>query len=512
MNISQKIKEIVLITLVFTTFGSVAQSQPRVKREFRGVWVATVVNIDWPSKAGLSTETQKKELIAILDQHQQSGINAIMLQIRPAADAFYGESMEQWSRFLTGQQGKAPSPYYDPLGFAITEAHKRGMELHAWFNPYRATFDLIDSHTHPLHISKQKPEWFITYAGKKLFNPGLPEVRQYITSVIMDVVRNYDIDGVHFDDYFYPYPEANQVLNDAKTFQQYGKGFNSINDWRRQNVDTLIHNISDSIHHVKKHVKFGISPFGIWRNKSQDPAGSATNGLDGYGKLFADGRKWVKLGWVDYINPQIYFPFNYAAAAYEKLVDWWADNSFGKHVYVGIGAYRATENKLGWKDRNQIPRQIRYLRENPHVQGAVFFSSKSLRDNLAGLNDSLKTDLYRNLALPPSMDWLDAVHPNAPLLTEALASKSGISLKWQVPLAAKDGETASGFVVYRFAEGQPVNINRAANMIKISYDANFASFTDETAESGKRYTYVITALDRVKNESEASNAVEVKAH
>jgi len=505
-----------LSKLFFSLFFVCSQLRAQIvdhpKREFRGVWVATVVNIDWPSKAGLSSDEQQKEFTAILDQHQKSGINAIMLQIRPAADAFYGQSMEQWSRFLTGQQGKAPKPYYDPLSFAIKEAHKRGMELHAWFNPYRATFDLIDSHTHPLHISKQKPHWFITYGGKKLFNPGLPEVREYITSIIMDVVRNYDIDGVHFDDYFYPYPEANQVLNDAKTFQQYGQGFDSINDWRRQNVDTLIHSISDSIHRAKAYVKFGISPFGIWRNKSQDPAGSETNGLDGYGKLFADARKWVKMGWIDYVNPQIYFPFNYSAAAYEKLVDWWANNSFGRHFYVGIGAYRALENRPGWRDKNQLPRQIRYLRENEHAQGAVFFSSKSLRDNLAGFNDSLQTDIYKYPSLPPTMPWLDAVKPNAPQLDEAVATKNGVNLTWQTPSTAKDDDTASGFVIYRFNDGESINTSRVRAILKISFDAELRSFIDETAEKGKRYTYVLTTLDRIKNESEASNNVTVKAY
>jgi uncharacterized lipoprotein YddW (UPF0748 family) len=277
---------------IFLTLFSIslfAQLQTPPKREFRGAWVATVANIDWPSRPGLSSEIQKKELIRIFDDHQRSGINAIMLQVRPSADAFFGKGTEMWSRFLTGKQGLAPVAYYDPLEFAIVEAHKRGMELHAWFNPYRATTDLLESSTNPQHITRQKPEWFFTYEGKKLFNPGIPEVRQYIVKIIMDVVRNYDVDGIHFDDYFYPYPDGkNRPIPDYDTYQAHGAAkFSDITDWRRNNVDTLIQSLSDSIHFSKAHVKFGVSPFGIWRNKSQDPEGSESAGFDGYGKLYA---------------------------------------------------------------------------------------------------------------------------------------------------------------------------------------------------------------------------------
>lgn len=497
------------IFLLFIGFVSLAQNNP--KREFRGAWVATVSNIDWPSKPGLSAEEQKKELIGILDEHQKSGLNAIMLQIRPAADAFYGQGRELWSRFLTGAQGKAPNPYYDPLYFAITEAHKRGIELHAWFNPYRASFDLIDRNTSPNHITKQKPEWFFTYGGKKLFNPGIPEVRAYIISVIMDVVRNYDIDGVHFDDYFYPYPTPGQVIADHEAYQLHNPNQLGLDDWRRQNVDTLIHAVSDSIHQAKAWVKFGISPFGIWRNKSQDPEGSLTNGLDGYSKLYADARKWCQLGWVDYINPQVYFPMYYPAAAYDKLVDWWSANAFGRHLYIGVGAYRALENKGGWQNRSQIPNQIRYSRENSRVHGSVFFSSKSLRDNLAGINDSLKTNFYQTLALPPKMNWMDAVPPLHPLLVEVEILRRSVQLKWVSPPEASDGQSASGYVIYRFEEGEKPGINNPKNILKITFDETQTSYRDESVIPGKRYTYLVTALDRVKNESEASNYVGILA-
>jgi uncharacterized lipoprotein YddW (UPF0748 family) len=498
----------ILACILFPLFGK-SQNIAHPKREFRGVWIATVANIDWPSKPGLNSDTQKAELIRILNEHQKTGINAIIFQIRPATDALYGKSRELWSRFLTGKQGQAPTPYYDPLDFAIQEAHKRGMELHAWFNPYRATFDLIDANTSPKHITKQKPEWFFTYGGKKLFNPGLPEVRQYIVSVIMDVVKNYDIDGVHFDDYFYPYPEAKQPLTDSETFSKYGAGFKNIDDWRRNNVDTLIHVLSDSIHAAKKHIKFGVSPFGIWRNKSQDPLGSISNGFDGYSKLYANARKWVQMGWLDYINPQIYFPFGYEIAPYDKLSDWWADNAFGKHVYIGQAAYRAMENRLTWVNRSQLSDQIRYIRKNSNIQGSVFFSSKSVTNNLAGLQDSLRNDFYRYPALQPAMNWLDSVKPSVPRELIAKQSGSAIELNWQEALEATDGEKAYGYVVYRFKRGEKIDIEQANHIISISFDASKTSFMDTSVTANQAYVYIVTSIDRLKNESEQSNSVSI---
>ncbi|TZF85909.1 family 10 glycosylhydrolase (plasmid) [Pedobacter sp. BS3] len=504
-----------LLTGLLTCFSNHILSQPQPseppKHEFRGVWIATVANIDWPSKPGLTTEAQKEELIRILDTHQRTGINAIMFQVRPAADAFYSKSEEPWSRYLSGKQGGAPDPFYDPLEFALTEAHKRGMELHAWFNPYRATMDMNPQNTREDHITKTHPGWFFSYGGKKLFNPGIPEVRSYIVRIIMNVVRNYDIDGVHFDDYFYPYPESRQLLPDTDTYRLYGADFDDIDDWRRHNVDTLIHQLSDSIHAAKHYLKFGISPFGIWRNSKRDPEGSETNGLEAYSALYADARKWIKEGWIDYINPQIYFPFGYAAAPYEKLVDWWSNNTYNKHLYIGQGVYRVTENREGWRDKSQIPRQIRYLRNNPRVQGSVFFSSKSLTSNLAGIRDSLQYDLYRYKALQPPMLWLDNTPPLEPMeLTAKTIANNKVLLNWKTPLRSRDGETAYGYVIYRFNEGEEVNIENSRNILTISFDGKQTSYTDDGVRKNVRYTYAVTALDRLKNESGPSNLVVVK--
>lgn len=495
--------------LIFSRLQAQPGDEP--KREFRGVWIATVGNIDWPSKPGLSSELQMAELVRILDEHQQSGMNAIMFQIRPAADAFYGKGREPWSRYLTGVQGKAPQPYYDPLEFALQEAHKRGMELHAWFNPYRATTDLLPSHVSADHITRTHPNWFFAYDGKLLFNPGIPEVRAYIVQVVLDVVRNYDIDGIHFDDYFYPYKDRfNTPIPDSYTYSLFGAGYPDIKSWRRQNVDTLIHTLNDSIHAAKRFVKFGISPFGIWKNYAQDTIGSRTAGGSSYLEQFADSRKWVQQGWVDYINPQLYWTFGYRAAPFENLLDWWSLNTYSRHLYVGQGAYRAAASNAGWQDRTQIPRQVRAIRANPRAQGSVFFSSASLSKNLGGARDSLRYDLYKFKALPPPMLWIDNVPPQAPQNVRAQGSGSQVSLSWTLPKPAADNEQPYGYVVYRFNEGEEVNLARARNIIHISFDGKAPFFTDLKVRSGVRYTYAVTTIDRLKNESPASNLVVVK--
>ncbi|RZK76664.1 MAG: glycoside hydrolase, partial [Pedobacter sp.] len=266
----------------------------------------------------------------------------------------------------------------------------------------------------------------------------------------------------------------------------------------------------DSIHHYKKHVKFGISPFGIWRNKSEDSLGSATNGLSNYRELYADSRKWVEKGWVDYINPQVYFSFTRKAAPFDVLVDWWSNNSFGRHLYIGQGAYLVNQrSEAAWSIPSQIPDQVRYIRNNKRVQGSIYFSSKSFSTVARAAGDSLKNDLYRYPSLPPQMPWLDEIMPNAPQAFSAEAMADGVHLKWVQPTRASDGETASGYVVYRFEEGEEIDILNPKNIIKITFE-NFTTFIDTQAEKGKRYNYLVTALDRLKNESEPSGPVGIQ--
>ncbi len=501
-----------LICLLLFFIAANAQVKPDPKREFRGVWIATLTNIDWPIGRKSTTEKQKQDLIDILDSHQATGINAVVFQVRPAADAFYAKSDEPWSQWLTGVQGQAPNPLYDPLEFAITEAHKRGIELHAWFNPYRATFSPNESLLSATHITKQHPEWFMTYGGTKLFNPGLPEVREYIVHTILNVVDNYDIDGVHMDDYFYPYEIPGQRLTDVETFTKYKAGFVNIEDWRRNNVDLLIKMLSDSIHKHNPHMKFGISPFGIWKNKRPgDPEGSATHGGNSYYELYADSRKWVKLGWVDYITPQIYWPMGYSLAAFEKLVDWWSDNTFERHLYVGQAAYRIGEQRKGsgFRLASEGPNQIKYLRNNARVQGSIFFSSNSITSNPLGFADSLKETYYRHPALPPVMLWLDSVAPKPPQHFDITIKPKSFVLTWKAPELAKDKEPVYGYVIYRFENaGKTLPIDDPANILHIQYNTS-TTFEDRTVQGGKAYTYVVTAIDRLKNESYPSNPVRI---
>jgi uncharacterized lipoprotein YddW (UPF0748 family) len=514
MRLYKYLLTLALSSLIFSiSFAQTVTPEAVIKtepaREFRGVWMATVVNLDWPQNARATSESQKKDLINQLNSHQQTGINAIIFQVRPAADAFYAKSREPWSKYLTGKQGQAPDPLFDPLEFAITESHKRGMELHAWFNPYRATFDGKFSTLASDHITRTKPEWFFTYEGIKLFNPGLPEVREYIVQVILDVVKNYDVDGIHMDDYFYPYPVAGQRIDDQAAFDQYGGDFDEIKDWRRNNVDLLIKMLTDSVHKYKPKMKFGISPFGIWANRGQNAEGSETSGGSSYYENYADTRKWMQQGWIDYIIPQVYWHIGNRAASFDKLVDWWSNNTYNRHLYVGQAPYRYYEARSpGFKNPSEIPNQIRYLRNNPRIQGSVYFRSLTLVNNANHLADTLKHNFYRYPALPPPMLWLDSIPPNAVQNFTGKTEGRGVMLKWDTPLLAKDSEAVYGYVIYRFEEQEQFNMADPKNILHIQYDTE-AIYQDTNVQPGKTYFYVVTAIDRLKNESDRSPTIAV---
>jgi len=503
-------KKIVLLVFGILVLGTalLATAQVSPKREFRGVWIATVSNIDWPSRNTLTPDQQRAEYINILNQHQRSGINAVVVQVRSSCDAMYPSSLEPWSQWLTGRQGQAPQPLYDPLLFMISEARRRGMEFHAWFNPYRAVSDARTANLAPNHIAVTQPTWIRSYGNLRLLDPGLPEVRAYVTRVVMDVVRRYDIDAVHFDDYFYPYPETGVVFNDDSTFLRHARGFTNRNDWRRDNIDLLIKNVSDSIRSAKAWVKFGVSPFGIWQNRgTSTPLGSDTRGLQSFSDIFADSRKWAQQGWVDYSAPQLYWSIGFSAARYEVLVPWWAQNSFGRHLYVGQGAYRInTTTDPNWLNANEVPRQIRLNRTYPEVNGSLFFSSKSVVGNPLAFQDSLRRDFYRLPALIPSMPWKDATPPAAPTLSASMSSQ-GVRLQWTRPDATAPLDRVRQFVLYRFAGNQAVDLNRAEFIRSITPN-DTTSFLDVPGNlADTRFTYVVTAVDRLYNESAGSNAV-----
>lgn len=383
---------------------------PEKNYEFRGVWIATVDNIDWPLRNQYDPQSQQAEFINQLDMHQRNGMNAVIVQVRPASDAFYPSPYEPWSQWLTGKQGKAPFPFYDPLEFTIEEAHKRGFEYHAWCNPYRASLSANRATLAPNHVARLHPEWFVEYGGKLYFDPGNREGQDWVVTVIRDMVSRYDIDALHMDDYFYPYPIAGKRFPDGASYKKYGNG-QSLADWRRSNVDSIIFKLSVAIKETKPWVKFGISPFGIWRNNDKDPNGSPTvGGLSNYDDLYADILLWMKNDWIDYVAPQLYWEFNHPIADYQVLLDWWNRNTYGKHCYIGLGIYRAGSN-AAWRNRDQIPRQIDSLRTKPNVQGAVYYSSKIFKSNPNGWSDSLRHNYYREPAHIPEMPWLPA-NPN----------------------------------------------------------------------------------------------------
>ncbi len=502
-----------LFTLFFLSLHLISNCQPiPPKREFRGVWIATVANIDWPSQKGLSPVVQKQEFTAILDEHYKNGMNAVVVQVRPVADAFYRSQYEPWSEWLTGKQGQEPNPPYDPLTFMVEESHKRNMEFHAWFNPYRATFDTVSSKLSSDHVSRKHPEWLLTYGGKKLFDPGLPQVREYIVGVILDVVRKYDIDAVHFDDYFYPYPVAGDTLRDDSTFAEHPNGFTDKQDWRRNNVNLLIKMIYDSIRLAKPHIKFGISPFGVWRNMSEHPQGSDTRaGNTSYTHLYADSRAWLQQGIIDYLVPQNYFSTAYALVNYRKLTNWWLLHTYGRHLYMGQGPYKINRNADStWFHPSEMPRQLRINRQYPQIKGSVYFSSKSLMKNANHIQDSLRADFYKYPALIPTMPWRDSIPPLPPEKLKAKRHLQGITLQWQASQVAADGDTAYYYIIYRFKRNQPINREDPRHIIHIHRDQS-STFTDALVERGTRYIYLITAMDRLHNESAGNKLVKIKA-
>ncbi len=432
----------------------VPEAAPPAPREFRGVWVASVANIDWPSKRGLSTVEQQRELLNLLDRAVALNLNAVLLQVRPAADALYASKIEPWSEYLTGAQGRAPEPYYDPLEFAVREAHSRGLELHAWFNPYRARNTDAKSPLVASHIARTNPTIVKQYAGFLWMDPGEPLVREHTLRVVLDVVRRYDIDGVHIDDYFYPYPENNRrgreiPFPDDRSWERYRKAGGRLDrgDWRRSNVDSLVRALDAGIHRVKPWVRFGISPFGIWRPGY--PA--SVRGLDAYEKLFADARKWLREGWLDYFTPQLYWPTTRPQQSYPELLAWWAsENVKGRHLWAGNFTSRAGAPGASAFPVSELLEQIRITRAQPGATGNVHFSMISFLQNQASMNDALIAGPYAKPALVPATPWLDVPAPPrpAPRVVEAdgrpvvmLATESKV-VPWQWLIRFR---TASGW-------------------------------------------------------------------
>ncbi|OJY92544.1 MAG: hypothetical protein BGP14_15295 [Sphingobacteriales bacterium 44-15] len=478
------------------------------KYEFRAAWIATVDNIDWPSRGNYDAVSQKAEFIRLLDTLQSKGMNAVIVQIRPATDAFYPSPYEPWSEWLTGKQGRPPFPYYDPLEFMITETHKRGMEFHAWCNPYRAEFQIGKSSIAPTHITKVHPEWFLAYGGKRYFDPGNPQGQEFVVKVIRDIVRRYDVDALHFDDYFYPYRIAGKEFPDDKSFAQYNAGMNR-DDWRRSNVDSIIAKLSRAIKEEKPECRFGISPFGVWRNKSQDSLGSDTKaGQTNYDDLYADILLWLRNGYIDYVVPQLYWEHGHKAAPYEVLVDWWSKNCFGRQCYIGLGIYKAGSNTR-WRDKDIIPRQIEDTRQYPTIQGQVYFSSKAFLGNVNGWSDSLKEHYYKYPALLPPMHWIDSIQPTPPVVAGIFTERSGRTSLVKINLVNIEQEKKiRKFALYAFPSVDSIDISNLAPDIIFPYssDTMTVSFSPEDLihknSSQKSFYIGITSVDNANMESE----------
>jgi uncharacterized lipoprotein YddW (UPF0748 family) len=486
------------------------------KHEFRGAWIATVWNLDWPSRRGLGTSDQQLELTRHLDRLRASGINAVFLQVRAECDALYPSEIEPWSYHLTGQQGRAPDPYYDPLEFAVSEAHKRGIELHAWMNPFRAEAVLGAYSMSASHVTAQQPDWVITMNDTLRFlDPGLPAVRDYVTSVAVDVVQRYDVDGVHFDDYFYPYPPNHisslppQNAPDYDTYLTYGGGSSSIHDWRRENINALMRQVSDGIRAVDPSVKFGVSPFGVWRNGVPSGIQRSLSSVD---VVYADAPQWTREESVDYLAPQLYWQIG-GDQDFRLLAPWWLSQSHDRHVYAGHGLYK-NDRDTWWGSLfspSEIPNQIRFARSSG-LQGSVFFRTENITVlNSMGFADSLSSDLFRSPALTPVMQWRDVT---APAKIDDLAfewtSEDQLTLLWSPPTVSAFEAEARRFAVYRVRSSEIPDfgtaIQSSSNLLAVIGDT---MLVDRPGMASDPYYYVVTGVSANSVEGAESDYVVV---
>lgn len=498
----------------------IPDNTPVVKRHLRGVWVCTVVNMDWPSldtrKIQNDEERIKKskdELISILDKAVEMKLNAVFFQVSPEGDAFFKSDIVPWSRYLTGTFGKDPG--FDPLAFAIEEAHKRNLEMHAWFNPYRVSMNTTDSTISSLNVEKsvykEHPGWIKTSMSRFVVDPGIPEARKWVMDRVMEVVDNYDVDGVHFDDYFY-YEKFEGELKDEETFNKYNNGrFSNIGDFRRNSTYVLVRELSKKIRAAKPWVKLGISPAGVWGNKSDGhPEGSNTeSSFTNYNKSFADTKRWVEEELIDYIAPQIYFTFANPRAPYGEVASWWANVIKGKnvHLYIGQALYKINDDyDQYFKGDNAVPefsRQLKFNMSRPQIMGTILFRFQNFYDSLKQQAvETIKNDLWSTSALVPVMPWKGGSTPDTPALGKIDVLSEGLKVSW----TDNDSDTAY-YAIYRFNTGEQINITSDSSAAKLITTIRKNSngrqqFLDNEAKNPDAVFYVVTALDRLHNESE----------
>ncbi len=486
---------LILLFGMFPVRSTYAQDIDPPKYEFRGAWIATAWDLDWPS-GHRNEKGQKDRMKRLLDYLKDAGINAVFFQVRSFGDAMYESNYEPWSHLLTGVQGRAPS--YDPLSFTVEEAHLRGMEVHAWVNPYRvhatnASWDVANN-----HIIKTHPEWTYRSGSNAYLDPGRQAVRDYVSMIVMDLARRYDVDGVHFDDYFYPYPPNHFTLSnspDRETFEREGRGFTDINEWRRDNVNLLVAQIADSLRTYDSSLKFGISPFGIWRNGV--PRG--ISGLDAYNRIFADATEWIKRKTIDYLVPQLYWALG-GEQDYARLARWWASASEDRHLYTGHALYRAGTDF----NATQIPKQVEFNRNHPDILGSVFFRATHLQPFRAfRFSQIIRRGLYKFPSLPPSMEWKDQTPPSVPFNLVAKKDGNSVVLTWDV-----FGDSPLRYTVYRVHSEAKPNADLAAedtrNLIALTGETEFKD-TPNTDE-GKQWYFVRSVSDN-SIESGASDMV-----
>jgi uncharacterized lipoprotein YddW (UPF0748 family) len=467
-----------------------AQPVASPKQEFRGAWISTVINLDWPTR-GASPTQQKAELLRIFDDLKKAGVNAILFQLRSESDAFYQSSLEPWSYYLTGKQGQSPSPFWDPLSFAIEEAHKRGMELHAWFNPFRVIRST--NSTYPkdsLHVSIRHPEWMIPIKNILLLDPGIPAARQYIIDVATDIVKRYNIDGLHYDDYFYPYEGiANQ---DTASFAKYSNGL-TLNAWREDNINRFVQELGAATRAIKPLVKYGVSPFGIWRNGV--PTG--ISGLSGADVTYGNAVVWLEKQWIDYLAPQLYWRFG-GNQDFEKLANWWKTQMNGRHLYPGIAIYRADPSTVGSAplySPGEIPNQIYFTRQR-EIPGVIMFRAANLsRLNSQGLADSLCNRIYSNPALTPTMTWKSLEAPGVAKSLHLVPANNANNLNWAAPQANGRQAQVRFYAIYRVqAAKEPFwldAIQDGKNLLAITGNTQYQ---DRSIIDGQQYWYAITAV------------------
>lgn len=469
------------------------------KREFRGAWLSTA----WQSRyRAMNVQQMKSYFIKSLDQLQADGINAVIFQVRPQADAFYKSSYEPWSAHLSGIQGQAPAAGFDPLAFLIEECHKRNMELHAWLNPYRVTTSVNDQLVSS-HLYNRERERFVTYGGKIYFDPGIPRNRQFICDVVKDIVLNYNVDAIHMDDYFYPYPIAGESFPDQNSFDTYGRqqgySYNQLGDWRRNNVNMLIKEVKETLVKTKPWVRFGISPFGIYRNKKStaDGSGSNTNGLQNYDDLYADVKLWVKNGWIDYNMPQIYWEIGHTAADYKTLINWWADNNFEQPLYIGQDVKRTMDATTA-SGSTQLSEKMILSRSFPTVHGNCFWPAYELLDNYKGIENQLRNNYHRYPALIPAYTHMSKKAPKKVGKLKEEYTNTDHVLHWDSNSDKYDPETAQYYVVYRFEKGEKENLEDAQKIVGITRDPYYILPYEGRS---KQYKYVVTAVNAFHNES-----------